>query len=129
MTAWEGLAFERVCLQHVGQIKNALQIGGVAAQVAAWRGEADGERAQIDLVIDRADDVINLCEMKFSHEPYALDAEEMQRLERRRRIFKAATATRKAVHLTKVVVPELKPNAAAFDVQSSVTLDNLFRDV
>ncbi len=128
VSTWEGIAFERVCLQHIRQIKAALQIGGVATQVAAWRGEADGERAQIDLVIDRADGIVNLCEMKFGREPYSLDAEELRRLERRRWIFKAATGTRKAVHLTMVVAPELKRNAAAFDVQSVVSLDDLFRD-
>lgn len=128
VAAWEGVAFERVCLLHIWQIKNALQIGGVAAQIAAWRGEADGERAQIDLVIDRADGIINLCEMKFSHDPYAMDAEELRKLERRRSVFKKATGTRKAVHLTVVAAPELKRNAAAFEIQSAVSLDDLFRD-
>ena len=127
VTTWEGLAFERVCLQHVGQIKNALGIGGVAAGVAAWRGEADGERAQVDLVIDRDDGIVNLCEMKFSHEPYALDAKELRLLERRRDIFKAATGMRKAVHLTMVAAPELKRNAAAYEIQSEVRLDDLFK--
>ncbi len=126
VSTWEGIAFERVCLQHIRQIKAALQIGGVAAQVAAWRGEADGERAQIDLVIDRADGIVNLCEMKFGREPYSLDTEELRRLERRRWIFKTATGTRKSVHLTMVVAPELKRNAVAFDIQSVVSLDDLF---
>ena len=124
---WEGLAFERVCLQHIGQIKHALGIGGVAAGVAAWRGEANGEHAQVDLVIDRDDGIVNLCEMKFSSEPYALDANELRLMERRRNIFKAATGTRKAVHLTMVAAPELKRNAAACEIQSEVVLDDLFK--
>ena len=127
VATWKGLAFERVCLQHVDQIKDALRIGGVASQVAAWRGEADGERAQIDLLLDRADGIVNLCEMKFGGEPYALDAEELRDLERRRRVFKAATGTRKAVHLTVVAAPDLKRNQASFEIQSVVTLDDLFR--
>ena len=55
-----------------------------------------------------------------------LDAEELRRLERRRLIFKTATGTRKSVHLTMVVAPELKRNAVAFDIQSVVSLDDLF---
>lgn len=127
MAAWKGLAFEHVCLLHVEQIKDALRIGGVASQVAAWRGEANGERAQIDLLLDRADGIVNLCEMKFGAEPYALDAEELRSLERRRRVFKTATGTRKSVHLTLVAAPDLQRNQASFEIQSIVTLDDLFR--
>ena len=127
VAAWKGLAFEHVCLLHVEQIKDALRIGGVASQVAAWRGEANGERAQIDLLLDRADGIVNLCEMKFGAEPYALDAEELRSLERRRRVFKTATGTRKSVHLTLVAAPDLQRNQASFEIQSIVTLDDLFR--
>ena len=65
---WEGLAFERLCLWHREQIKRALQIGGVLTNMYAWRHaptSADDPGAQIDLLIDRNDGIINLCEMKF----------------------------------------------------------------
>ena len=65
-TAWSGYAFEQVCLQHVQEIKNALQIGSVITRSSAWTGDDGKRKAQIDLVIDRRDGVINLFEMKFS---------------------------------------------------------------
>ena len=126
MDTWEGLAFERVCLMHVDEIKKALQIGGVVCEVSPWRSSGD-EHVQIDMLIDRNDGVVNLCEMKFSREPYELTAEELARLQRRRRVFKEETNTRKAVHLTLIVSPELKKNAYANDIQSTVTIDDLFR--
>ena len=72
--AWSGLAFERVCLQHVGQIKAALGIAGVMTKQCAWRSDqknlGPGERGtQIDLLIDRRDDTISICEMKWASEP------------------------------------------------------------
>ncbi|MBQ3344593.1 MAG: ATP-binding protein [Kiritimatiellae bacterium] len=124
---WEGLAFERVCLMHVDEIKKALQIGGVVCEVLPWRSSGD-EHVQIDMLINRNDGVINLCEMKFSREPYELTADELARMQRRRRVFKDETGTRKAVHLTLVVSPELKKNAYAYDIQSTVTIDDLFRE-
>ena len=73
--AWAGFAFERVCLEHVKQIKQALGISGVSSKVYSWRVKDDpvhGAGTQIDMVIDRADQVVNLCEMKFSTEEYAI---------------------------------------------------------
>ena len=67
-----------------------------------------------------------VCEMKFSREPYELTADELARMQKRRRVFKGETGTRKAVHLTLVVSPELKKNAYAYDIQSTVTIDDLF---
>ena len=123
--AWEGLAFERVCLMHVEEIKRALQIGGVVSHVSPWRGLGD-DPVQIDMLIDRNDGIVNVCEMKFSREPYVLSTDELERLQRRRRVFKEQTGTRKSVHLTMVVAPELKHNSNANEIQSVVTLDDLF---
>ena len=127
VSTWEGLAFERVCLLHVDEIKRALQIGGVVCDVSPWRSEGD-DPVQIDMLIDRNDGVVNLCEMKFAREPYVLTTQELERIQRRRRVFKEQTGTRKAVHLTMVVAPELKRNANANEIQSVVTLDNLFKE-
>ena len=127
VSTWEGLAFERVCLMHVDEIKKALQIGGVVCNVSPWRSAGD-EQVQIDLLIDRNDGVINLCEMKFSQEPYEIDADELARMQRRRSVFKTETGTRKAVHLTMVVSPELKRNACANEVQAVVNMDDLFKE-
>ncbi len=128
---WEGLAFERLCLWHVDQIKRALQIGGVLTNAYAWRHVAaddNDEDAQIDLLIDRNDGIINLCEMKFCSDQYAITAAEAQAMQRKKAIFKRDTATRKAVHVTYVTTFGLKRNAYANDVQSEVTLADLFAE-
>lgn len=126
---WEGLAFERLCLWHKEQIKRALQIGGVLTSAYSWRHaaeSADDTGAQIDLLIDRSDGIINLCEMKFCKTEYAIDAETAAAMERKKEAFKKATKTRKAVHVTYVTTYGLKRNAYANDVQSEVTLADLF---
>ena len=129
--AWEGLAFERLCLWHVDQIKRALQIGGVLTNSYAWRHVAkspDDEGAQIDLLIDRNDGIVNVCEMKFSSEEYAITAEDAMAMRRKKAVFKRETATRKAIHVTYVTTFGLKRNAYANDVQSEVTLAELFKE-
>lgn len=128
---WEGLAFERLCLWHVEQIKRALQIGGVLTNAYAWRHVAespDDEGAQIDLVIDRNDGIINICEMKFCGDLHTISAAEDVAMRHKKSVFMCDTATRKAVHVTYVTTFGLKGNAYANDVQSEVTLDDLFRE-
>lgn len=95
--SWCGYAFETVCLQHVAQIKNALNIGGVFTQPSTfYQGsgkETDG--AQIDLLLDRNDGVVNLIETKFYDGPFKVNKPAADRLLRQRQIFRAATTTRK----------------------------------
>lgn len=129
--AWEGLAFERLCLWHVEQIKRALQIGGVLTNSYAWRHVAespDDEGAQIDLLIDRNDGIVNICEMKFCADEYAITAADATAMRRKKAVFKRETDTRKAIHVTYVTTFGLKRNAYANDVQSEVTLADLFRE-
>ncbi len=129
--AWEGLAFECVCLEHVDRIKNALGISGVASSIASWRSLGDGERrrgAQVDLVISRADRVTNLCEMKFCNGEYEIDAKEAERLRNRVETFRRETGMRGGIHLTFVTPFGIKRNKYRNLVQSEVTLDDLFRD-
>lgn len=127
---WEGRAFERLCLLHVPQLRKALGISGVLTGVYAWRGEArDGLRgAQIDLVLDRNDGIVNLCEMKFSSAPFSIDGRYADTLRNKRELFRLTTGTRKALHLTFVTSAGLRRNANANDVQYEATLDDLFAD-
>ena len=128
--AWEGLAFERVCLQHSRQIKAALGISGVETKESAWRcasRDPDIRGAQIDLVIERADRVTNLCEMKFANEAFAIDAEYAAKLREKVGAFKRETGTRSNCHLTFVTTFGLRRNKYSSIVQSEVTLDDLFR--
>ena len=126
--AWSGLAFERLCMAHTQQIKVALGISGVLSNVYSWRKEADetSDGAQIDLLIDRNDQVINLCEMKYSLSEYAIDAEYEQKLRNKKSAFIDATNTRKAVHLTMVTTFGIKTNVHSGIVQNEVKLDDLF---
>ncbi|MBQ5737629.1 MAG: ATP-binding protein [Alistipes sp.] len=126
--AWSGLAFERLCMAHTQQIKAALGIAGVLSNVYSWRKEADemSDGAQIDLLIDRKDQVINLCEMKYSLSEYAIDAEYEQKLRNKKSVFIDTTNTRKAVHLTMVTTFGIKANAHSGIVQNEITLEDLF---
>ena len=126
--AWSGLAFERLCMAHTQQIKAALGIAGVLSNVYSWRKEADemSDGAQIDLLIDRKDQVINLCEMKYSLSEYVIDAEYEQKLRNKKSAFIDTTNTRKAVHLTMVTTFGIKVNAHSGIVQNEITLEDLF---
>lgn len=125
---WSGLAFERLCLQHTAQIKSALGISGVLANVYSWHTGADKENAgaQIDLLIDRADGVIDVCEMKYSKAAYSITAEYRDNLQNKVQRFADVTRTKKALHIVMIAANGLKPNQYSDIVQSEVTLDDLF---
>ena len=128
---WCGLAFERLCFNHIRQIKETLGIGGIASNVYAWRGEADekgGRGAQIDMVIDRADNVINLCEMKFSKREFRIEKSYADELRNKEAVFAESTHSRKALHLTMVTTYGVEHNAYWGDVQKEITADDLFRE-
>ena len=122
VNVWRGLSFERVCFQHLDQIKKALGISGIRTKAYAWRSP----EAQIDLLIDRADDAVNVCEMKYSADAYILNREEHEKLIRRREAFRRAENPRGAIYLTMISPKGLSGNAYANDVQSVITLDDLF---
>ena len=125
--AWKGLAFEQVCLSHVPQIKKALGISGVHSKQSAWIGEANDQKAQVDLLIDRQDQVINLCECKFSNDDFTIDKDYAAQLRRKMEVFKTATKTKKVVWLTFITTYGLQTNAYSNElVQKSITSDALF---
>jgi AAA+ ATPase superfamily predicted ATPase len=124
--SWSGYAFEQVCLAHIEQIKSALGITGVLTDVSSWRSRSDAETgAQIDLVIERNDNVVNLCEMKYASEPYTIDKKQDLALRNKIGLFKNETKTRSAVHLTFVTPYGLVHNAYASVAQSEITMDEL----
>ena len=127
---WEGLAFERLCLQHVREIKIALGISGVVSNDCSWQiaRTAEHDGAQVDLLIDRKDGVVNMCEMKFASTEYEIKDSEDRHARERKELFRETTGTRKAVHLTYVTTYGLKRNKHSGIVQSEVTLDDLFRE-
>lgn len=122
--AWNGYSFEQLCLHHIRQIKRKLGINGVQSDVCAWKGEG----GQIDLLIDRRDQTINLCEMKFSQGEFEITKPYDEHLRERAEAFRAATKTRKALHQTFVTTYGVKRNMYSGNVQSEVTLDDLFAE-
>lgn len=127
---WEGLAFEKVCYQHYRQIKMALGIYGVSAKCYAWQVRPDevyGDGAQIDMVIDRADKTINLCEMKFSQDDFIIDKQQDRSLRNKVERFRQYLKTRnKSLLPTLVTTYGLKENIYSGLIQSVITLDDLF---
>ena len=130
LNAWRGLSFERICFWHIPQIKQALGISGVLSDVYSWRGKSDAPEAgdaQIDMLIDRGDRIINICEMKFSNDEYVMDADEGRKMRRRIELFRSATKTRKGLMPTMISCYGLKRNANSAMIQSVITLDDLFK--
>ena len=125
---WCGLAFERVCLQHTEQIKQKLGIQGIITTVYSWSlvGTKAKPGAQIDLLIDRSDQVINLCEIKYSKATFSITNAVDNALQDKRERFVQETHTNKAVHLTIITTVGLAENSYASDIQSVVTLDDLY---
>lgn len=133
MTAWSGYAFEQVCLHHIDQIKQALSIGGVIGNICSWackpfidKNGTQWKGGQIDLLIDRADDVINICEIKHVSSKYVIDADYEQRLRERASLFRTVTKTKKALHHTFITTYGVAQNSHSGIVQSEVTMDDLF---
>jgi len=120
--AWGGYAFEILCLHHVAQIKKALGISGVQTSVSTWQSK----KAQIDLVIDRKDQVINLCEMKFSVSPFTIDKKYSENLRNKSAEFRQATKTKKALFLTFITTYSIAPNKYSGMVRNSLGMDVLF---
>jgi len=125
--AWNGYSFEQLCLLHTEQIRRKLGIGGVTTYTFSWRSR-DREQggAQIDLVIDRDDQIINLCEIKYSNNEYVITKEYDLTLRRRRGLFIEETKTRKTVHDTLITTYGVKHNEYRDNIQSEVVLDDLF---
>lgn len=120
--AWAGLAFESVCLKHVDAIEKALGIYGVRSSASAWLHED----AQIDLLIDRADDVVSICEIKFTDAPFPITKRYAAELRRKVDAFVRHTGTRKATHLVFVTSYGVQPGAHARElVDAEVTMDAL----
>lgn len=127
--AWSGYAFENICMMHIQQIKSALGISGVYTNHSAWnfKGNDTLPGTQIDMVIDRADQVIHLCEAKFTREGFAVNNAYAAQLRQRKAIFKQATLTNKAVFTTLLsTYPALQNKYYLEEIENEVTMDKLF---
>lgn len=124
--AWAGLTFELLSLIHVDQIKRKLGILGINSMEYAWRSMGPEHGAQIDLVIDRADNTINLCEMKFSIGNFCINKRYEMNLRNKMAQFMATAERYKSLQLTFVTTYGLEQNAHSGIVNNVVTLDDFF---
>lgn len=129
--SWSGFAFERVCLQHIGQIKKAIGIAAVSTTEHMWRfvpekGEKGIKGAQIDLLIDRDDNVISVCEMKWASEEFVIQKADNADIKNKVSALERETGTKKAIHVTMVTTYGVKHNMYYDEIQSEVVMDQLF---
>ena len=127
-TAWSGFTFEQLCRDHVRQIKQKLFIAGVLSEESAWfvQGDEVYDGAQIDMLIDRRDRTINICEMKFSSDQFAIDKNYDMNLRRKIARFTEVTKTKKTIQLTFITTYGVKKNMYSGMISNEVTLEDLF---
>lgn len=129
LNAWSGIAFERAVLHHIEQIKAALGINRIGVEYYAWQSKQSATASQIDLILDRADNIVNLCEIKYSNGEYAITKDEEEKLWRRLQSFVSETGTRQAIRLTLITSYGLKHNVHSSEVAEELTADDLFAAV
>lgn len=123
---WYGLAFERVCKAHIEKIKTALGIASVSTEYYSWRSNLIEKGAQIDIIIDRADNTINLCEVKYSENLYSLDKEEYMKIQNRISVFKEATNTRSNIIPTMITTFGMKEGTYSDQIIAKINMEDLF---
>lgn len=127
--SWSGLAFESICMKHIPAIKTGLGIHGIYSETAIWKskGNSDKDVAQIDLVINRRDNCINLCEIKFYENKFILDKKYAAALQQKKSIFKTETKTRKHLFITLITTVGIQSNEHSLGlIDQQLTLDHLF---
>ena len=128
LNTWYGLSFERVCMLHIPQIKHALGIDRIGVEYYSWRSKESAEGAQVDLLLERADRIINLCEMKYSVQEFAIDKDEDLKLRNRQGVFKEETETKCAVVPIMVSTYGMKANKYSGGIYQQVTMEDLFKE-
>jgi AAA+ ATPase superfamily predicted ATPase len=127
--SWSGLAFESICLKHTEAIKSALGISGMYSENCIWKSNAvqQGNAPQIDLVINRRDNCINLCEIKFYENEFTIDKKYAMQLENKKHQFKIQTKTKKHLFITIISTYPLQQNINSIGlIDHCITLDKLF---
>ena len=125
--AWRGFSFENVCFNHINQIKRSLGISGVITSTSAWSKKKDDEEGtQIDLLIIRNDNVINMCECKFYSDVFTVDELYFRKVSRRAEMLLEKSSPKTAVYSTLITTFGLKQNEYSDAFISVITLDDLF---
>ena len=128
--SWSGFAFEAVCLKHVDQIRQALGITGIYTEASSWRHITEtGEKgAEVDLLLDRADHCINLCEIKFSGEKYLIDKSYSKEIDHKVQVFKEQSQTRKTIFPTMITTyGTIRNSYYTGRIVNEVTMEDLYK--
>lgn len=127
LNAWRGHAFEEMCFSHIEKIKQKLGISGVSSTESSWIVSNNGkQQMQIDMLINRSDNIINLCEIKFYSSPFTIDKQYDAVLRARVQQLIEIVPKKQTVHLTIIATFGLKTNEYSGQVQSVVILNDLF---
>lgn len=131
IVSWRGFAFEEICLLHINQIKQAIGIQGVSSRQSSWAvaGNDEQDGTQIDLVIERADHIVNLCEMKFYGETLSVDKAYFQKMNYREKMLTEKVSRKDVVHSILVTTYGLTYNEYSGIFQHVITLDDLFKEI
>ena len=126
---WCGFTFETICMKHIDQIREGLKISGINSSYGSWIEKKTENAAQIDLLIDRADNVINLCEIKFYQAEFIIDKAYASEIARKTVAFTYGTKTKKSVFITFITTYGLIENEYSRQyVQNKLTMDHLFAE-
>lgn len=123
---WYGLSLERVCMLHIQQIKKRLGIDRIHTEYYSWRSRESVPAAQINLIIERADNLTNVCEIKYSQLSYTITKEEESRIRNRIADFVSETGIRTGILPTMITTFGIRHNAYSSIAQASLTMDDLF---
>ncbi len=127
--SWSGYAYENICFQHIDKIKAALGISGVHTRYLSFIVKATDEHegAQVDLLIDRMDNAISICEVKFYNDEYALTKEEADNIKRKRRVFRQVSRTQKQIFMVLITTFGLVDNKYSLElIDNKINMDKLF---
>ena len=126
---WRGYAFENVCFHHIREIKRALEISGVSSRESAWtKNGEDDKGVQIDLIIQRRDNVVNMCEMKFYSEEFEVDKDYDRLLRHRQAVLYGSLPKKSTIHNTLITTYGIKRNEYQWSFEKVITMDDLFRE-
>lgn len=127
VVSWRGFAFENVCFNHIDCIRNALGISGVSTNYSAWsKREGDENGTQVDLIIERKDNIVNMCEIKFYGNDFSVNKEYYKTLMNRQILLAKELSPKLIIHNTLITTYGLKYNEYSGIFDNVITLDDLF---
>jgi len=127
--SWSGFAFENLCLKHINKIKDTLKISGIYTNESSFlfKGDEKNQGFQIDLLIERADKAVNLCEMKFYTSEFELTKEYAKKLRIRNELFKNVSKSKRQIFNTLITTFGLLHNENSLGIiDNTIVLNDLF---